>query len=259
MVKVIWHKAASLPHTDSPVVFARLRQYAPHLLHPDRHPHHIGAASAESLWVGPYIDHRTCLGMSWASLFSPSKLTIHVLGSELPLIHGSLGPPEFYQCRDISPVIWQNSMNELLDALSVSPNSNESGKQSLCPDGDPDRHQNLIICSLAHCQPSLKISCKSVRKLLRKVANRQTEKQRWLQVMTSLADVTMCLYSVFETQHVICGKSQFSYLTCIRYSRWGRPKCNFTKIFGARKLDTRAIVQCCLRNDRFIRVPPSLK
>jgi len=38
-------------------------------------------------------------------------------------------------------------------------------------------HQNLIICSLAHCQPSLKISCKSVRKFLRKVANRQTDKQ----------------------------------------------------------------------------------
>jgi len=29
---------------------------------------------------------------------------------------------------------------------------------------DPDRHQNLIICWLAHCQHSLKISCKSVRK-----------------------------------------------------------------------------------------------
>jgi len=45
---------------------------------------------------------------------------------------------------------------------------------------DPDRHQNLIISllpSVAHCQPSLKISCKSVRKLLRKVANRQTNQQ----------------------------------------------------------------------------------
>jgi len=33
---------------------------------------------------------------------------------------------------------------------------------------DPDRHQNVVVCSLAHCQPSLKISCKSVQKLLRK-------------------------------------------------------------------------------------------
>jgi len=30
------------------------------------------------------------------------------------------------------------------------------------PLSDPDRHQNLTICSLTHCQPSLKISCKSV-------------------------------------------------------------------------------------------------
>jgi len=27
---------------------------------------------------------------------------------------------------------------------------------------DMDFHQNLIICSLAHCQPSLKISCRSI-------------------------------------------------------------------------------------------------
>jgi len=41
-------------------------------------------------------------------------------------------------------------------------------------------HQNLIICSVAHCPPSLTISCKSVRKFLRKVPNsqdRQTDKQ----------------------------------------------------------------------------------
>jgi len=42
---------------------------------------------------------------------------------------------------------------------------------------DPDRHQNLIFCSLAHCHPSLKIPCKSVRKFLRKVADRLTERQ----------------------------------------------------------------------------------
>jgi len=64
--------------------------------------------------------------------------------------------------------------------VSVSPNSDESGKQSPYPDGDPDRHQNLIVCSPAHCEPSLKISCKSARKLLRKVANKQTDKQRRL-------------------------------------------------------------------------------
>jgi len=42
---------------------------------------------------------------------------------------------------------------------------------------DPDRCQNLTSCSLAHCQPSLKISCKSVRTFLHKVANKQTDNQ----------------------------------------------------------------------------------
>jgi len=57
-----------------------------------------------------------------------------------------------------------------------------------CRDPDPSGSvtwiatKNLFICSMAHCQPSLKISCKSVQKFLRKVANRhrdrQTDKQR---------------------------------------------------------------------------------
>jgi len=47
---------------------------------------------------------------------------------------------------------------------------------------DPDRHQNSIVCSLTHCQPFLKIYCKSVQTFLCKVANRQTDKQRRLYV-----------------------------------------------------------------------------
>jgi len=39
------------------------------------------------------------------------------------------------------------------------------------------KFQNVIISSLAYCQLSLKISCKSVHKLLRKVANTQTDRQ----------------------------------------------------------------------------------
>ena len=51
----------------------------------------------------------------------------------------------------------------------------KSGKKSLCSDGDPDRHHNLIICSLALCQPSLKISCKSIPSFCAKLL---TDKQR---------------------------------------------------------------------------------
>jgi len=49
---------------------------------------------------------------------------------------------------------------------------------------DPDRHQNLIICSLAHCQPSRKFQANPFRSFFRKVSksnrqrNRQTNRQR---------------------------------------------------------------------------------
>ena len=43
---------------------------------------------------------------------------------------------------------------------------------------DKDHHQNLIVCSLAHCQPSLKISYKSVWKFLHTVANKQTDNDK---------------------------------------------------------------------------------
>ena len=65
----------------------------------------------------------------------------------------------------------------LRSTVSSYHNSDESGKQSLYPDSDPDHHQNLITCSMAHCQPSLKLSRKSVWKLLHKVAKRQTDQQ----------------------------------------------------------------------------------
>ena len=59
------------------------------------------------------------------------------------------------------------------------------------PDRDryPDRHQNLIVCSLAHCQPSLKISCKSLANFMQSCiqTNKQTHKQRRLH--NSLAEV----------------------------------------------------------------------
>jgi len=54
-----------------------------------------------------------------------------------------------YQCRNISSAIWRSP-------------------------------PNLTICSLAHCQPSLKISCKSVCKFLCKVANKEQRKHNLL-------------------------------------------------------------------------------
>jgi len=66
------------------------------------------------------------------------------------------------------------------------------------------RHQNLIICSLAHRQPSLKISYKSVQKFLRKVANRQTDKQ------TNDDDYISFLSEVM----MVIGSKKLTMLTC---------------------------------------------
>jgi len=48
------------------------------------------------------------------------------------------------------------------------------------PDAYTDRHQNLTICSPAHCQHSLKTSCKSVRNFFcaKLLTDRQTNRQR---------------------------------------------------------------------------------
>jgi len=52
---------------------------------------------------------------------------------------------------------------------------------------------------MAHCQPSLKISCKSVRKFLRKVANKQTYKQTDNDKnITSFTEVTVWISETVE-------------------------------------------------------------
>jgi len=71
------------------------------------------------------------------------------------------------------------------------------GTSYQCRDTDPDRDQNLIICPLAHCQSSLKISCKSVRKS----GNRQRNND---ENITSLAEV-----NINKNKH-ICRPTQAS-------------------------------------------------
>jgi len=101
---------------------------------------------------------KACL--SWVSVVSRWHNNIILLWQCLLLhaLHCSVA-----QCSRLTP-------------LSLSPNSDESGKQSLYPDGDPDHHQNLIICSSAHCQPSLQILCQSIQKFFcaKLLTNRQT-------------------------------------------------------------------------------------
>jgi len=62
---------------------------------------------------------------------------------------------------------------------------------------DADRHQNLNICSLVHCQPSMKISCKSVRKFLRKVAltDKQTNNYDYIFSVAGVTNVCELIYA----------------------------------------------------------------
>ena len=72
VVKVIWHKAASPPHTDGSIVFARRRQCAPHLVH------QIGIHTVPVMILlnrVEYIDRRTHpAGMSWTGQFFALKI-----------------------------------------------------------------------------------------------------------------------------------------------------------------------------------------
>jgi len=92
---------------------------------------------------------------------------------------------------------------------------------------DLDRQQNLIICSLAHCQPSLKTSCKSAQKFLRKVASRQRDKHRPLHHILlgggknaiSMQDCNMMM------SHIFYCHAQFwkVCLECLRSGAFLRP------------------------------------
>ena len=69
-VKVIWHKAASPPHTDHSIVFARWRQCASHLIHGSSCQHE-SESQTSSGWVHPFCEahagdlyrHATCVAV----------------------------------------------------------------------------------------------------------------------------------------------------------------------------------------------------
>ena len=89
---------------------------------------------------------------------------------------------------------------------------------------DPDCHQNLIICSLAHCKLSLKISSKSVEKFFfLKVANRQTDRQTNNDdYISSLAEVKISFLVCTGTQctiaHLFIMSRRELVFVCDRYA-----------------------------------------
>ena len=55
---------------------------------------------------------------------------------------------------------------------------------------------------MAHCQPFLKMSCKSVQKFLRKVANEQRDKQRRLHNLLGGGNETLSRYKSGDIEDV---------------------------------------------------------
>jgi len=114
----------------------------------------------------PYagFDNSTIQHLTWHSvLFTFKKCSkLEALGQHIP-------PPP----RHILPPVSRYQFCHLANQFEMmNPKNNPS-----TDGGKPDCHQNLIVCSLAHCQPSLKISCKSVWKFL--LTDKQTNKQWW--------------------------------------------------------------------------------
>jgi len=62
------------PHMNGSIVLARWRKYAPRRV---QFSQHAIVPVLPLLSRFEYIDRRTCVGMSWADSFSPSKLPIH--------------------------------------------------------------------------------------------------------------------------------------------------------------------------------------
>jgi len=144
--------------------------------------------------------------LSWPSWLTYSGWLTHIIGhpSAASRAQDSESTSAKDQCSTAGPrnqpVCWTVVTKTLfeLEALGqcippprhILPVSRSGSRGVAIQIRDSDRHQNLIICSLAHCQPSLKISCKSVGKFLRKVADRQTNKQTNDNYITSWAEVT---------------------------------------------------------------------
>ena len=83
---------------------------------------------------------------------------------------------------------WMNTDYKCLKQSIQSTRSTRTVHTSAkaCMIHDPDHHQNLILCSLAYCEPSVKISCKSIQTFMRKAANMQMNNDDYI---TSLVEV----------------------------------------------------------------------
>ena len=119
--------------------------------------------------------------------------------------------------------IWRISMNQWLDSLSVSPNCDESGKQYLYPDDDPDHDQNLIVSSIIGPLPTFPENSMQIRleffcaKMLTK--NKQTYNDDYIIILLVLGGGNfISIYSATWTVHeTYCGTEVDDDSTFSRY------------------------------------------
>ena len=95
VVKVIWQQAASLPHMDDSMVFARWHHCAPHLIHVLVGPHESKSQTA-SRSVHPFLhsSQKNRYTLQRAASFCPLKFPLSMGDLDIHLIHGSLGQPK---------------------------------------------------------------------------------------------------------------------------------------------------------------------
>jgi len=90
--------------------------------------------------------------------------------------HTILDAGAVWYVKRVIPLIekWHSS-HKTITRSTVPVHTSTKGTSCQCCDMDQHHRQNLIICSLVHCRPSLKISCKSVWKFCTKLlTDRQT-------------------------------------------------------------------------------------
>ena len=107
---------------------------------------------------------------------------LEALGQCIPLPRHVLPVPpsgESLWAADLRSFPDSSLLEDTESGFSVSPNSDESGKQFVYPDGDADRRQNLTTCLLVRCQPSWRIHANPFGSFCGKLlTDRQTNKQR---------------------------------------------------------------------------------
>ena len=159
MVRVIWHKAASPPHTGGSMVFASWRQCAPHPTHASLGPSESTSQTAPRS-VQPFLhssrrrDHTRTL--QWATAF-PSKLLIRTGNLDPPSNTCFLGPLESTTqtaSRSVQPFLqgsrsWQTDWQTDHATPSVTTGRIYVRSTAMRP------NNNVRVCSL----PNEKLSC----------------------------------------------------------------------------------------------------